>query len=195
MALSKEKEEMRKERLRVILMSLLAFMAGLIGLSAEYSAASPPEKCGSNQSRRISIGPEKILSQLHKNAETSLNPPFFPLGQFHEEEFKHVGKIKVSGKTTFELVLLTTTWGESCRATRRLLVFGADGAYIGNYGSLPDEPSKLTGTKVQFPFDEETGSTIDFGGVKPPPEVRLDGEILNFEAAESVNAKKSSTKR
>ncbi len=183
---------MRKLRSRLVAVLTVVFIAVQIGLSAECSAVSSPEKCGSNQSRQILKGPKKLLSQLHKKAEKASNPPFFSNGKFDEEEFKYVGKINLSAKDRFELVLLTTTWGESCRATRRLLVFSADGAYLGNYGSLPEEPSKLIGAKILFPFDERGGNFIEFSGANPPSEVLLDGENIQFDA---VGSKKSSTKR
>lgn len=186
---------MRKLRSRLVVLLTVVFVANQIGLSAECSAAPSSEKCGLNKSKRILQGPEKLLSQLHKKAEKASDPPFFPQGKFDEEEFKYVGKIKLSEKDRYELVLLTTTWGESCRATRRLLVFNSDGVYLGNYGSLPEEPSKLTGSKVQFPFDESDGNVIDFSGAKPQSEVRLDGEVFHFDVVGSKKSAKSSTKR
>jgi hypothetical protein len=187
--LGKENEKMRKLRSRLVALLPLVFVAIQIGLSAEWSIASSSEKCGSNQSRRFIKGPEKLLSQLHKKAEKSPNSPFFPKGKFDEEEFKYVGKIKLSERDRYELVLLTTTWGESCRSTRLLLVFNADGAYLGNYSSLPDEPKKLSGAKLQFSFDPADGNTIEFTDSMPPSVVRLDGEIIKFESVRKPNHK------
>lgn len=140
------------------------------------------ERCDDAQSKRISVGPQKLLSLLRKNAEESNSTPFFVQGQFHHEEFKYIGSIKHVTKIRYELVLLTTIWGEGCRATRRLLIFDPEGKYVGSYASLQDAPIRILNSKLLFPYKSVDGNNIDFSSANPPSQVRLDGEIFKFQA-------------
>ena len=96
-------------------------------------------------------------------------------GEFDEELFAYVGCVSIA-EHCWHVVYLSTTWGQSCRATHRLLVFQEDRAYLGQYSHFSLEPIGVEGNAVIF----GDGSTISFGESGPPAKVLLDGDLLEF---------------
>lgn len=140
--------------------------------------------CDSGRSVQNSIGPSELLMKLRANAEATGSSPFFKQGTFDEEELRYLGRTPAPG--AFDLVLLTTTWGEACRATRRLLVFDYSGMYLGCYTGLSAAPTQLVGSALLFPVEPELGDRIEFNAQQPVSKVRLDGYRLSFETARRI---------
>jgi hypothetical protein len=149
------------------------------GISSGFASG-----CDSGRSVQRVVGPADTVAKLRASAEASANSPFFTYGEFEEEELHYIGRTSDPG--AFDLVLLETTWGESCRMTRRLLVFDNAGNYLGNYGGLSDAPTRLTGNTLFFPVRQQNGDLIEFSAKIPAPEVWVDGQILSFESVNPV---------
>ena len=94
---------------------------------------------------------------------------------FWNETFSFIGKIHTTNGKIYKIGFLSTIWGESCRATNRLFVFGNDNLCIGQYAGMMEPPIKITGSKLLFPFDEQYGNIIDFEN-GPPLQIWLNGE-------------------
>lgn len=95
-------------------------------------------------------------------------------GEFHEQEFRYLGQTKSAHP--YHLVNFVTTWGRSCRATKRLLVFDSQLHFVGMYSHLDPEVKSLNGNQLIL----ESGQ-VDFS--VPPPEKIEDSE---FESAAST---------
>ena len=137
--------------------------------------------CDSGRSVRRVVGSQELVGRLRASAEKATNSPFLTRGTFDEEEMRYLGRTASPG--SFDLVLLTTTWGEACRATRRLLVFDNSGIYLGSYAGLSEVPTRLAGNALLFPVQPQHGDQIEFSAPQPAPVVRLDGHLLSFESA------------
>jgi len=100
---------------------------------------------------------------------------------FHEEVFTYRGSLR----NGIEVAMLYTSWGAStCRGTSRLLLF-RQGVYIGSYGiDSIDEPIKLVGNRIVFPYKADIGNIINLSG-RIPDEILLGGQLPKFMPSES----------
>ena len=102
---------------------------------------------------------------------------------FHQETFVYLGRLK-SG---YEVAHMVTLWGQSCRATNRLLLF-SQGLYKGNFGGIADVP-EVRGNMLVYEFDEAMGRAINFEyGI--PEEIYLNGVFYSFDRLEPLEKKK-----
>ena len=136
------------------------------------SAAAPT--CDPGRGVVTTRGPEPLTTQL-RNVAAARDDLLFRQGQFDEELFVYVGCVAV-GELCWHVVYLSTTWGQSCRATHRLLVYQEDLAYVGQYSNFSLEPVGIEGSAVIF----GDGSRISFGESGPPAKVFLNGDLLEF---------------
>jgi hypothetical protein len=148
------------------LFSKLLFLSGLLlGQSVVYA------NCDDGASQRSFNGPNKTVQSLWRELKHS-GIPIWEKGSFHRQEFNYIGLVK--SNQPLHVAWLYTESGQSCRATKRLLLFSKNGKFIGSYANV-DEPSKIV-----------NGSTLQFLQIEPTnfasgPPLWLDSN--KFEAA------------
>ena|SRR5882762_6892642 len=97
--------------------------------------------CGSNRSVVTIKGPAPLTKELHLAASRQRDL-LFAHGTFEEETFAFLGTIKFEEKE-WHVLYLKTIWasaGHACRGTPRLLVFGRDKEYLGQYSHFAATP-------------------------------------------------------
>ncbi len=114
-----------------------------IGLAAQSPIKSD---CSDGASIRRFVGPEKTTQSLWL-ALHETKVPLWSQGEFHDQEFRLLGAAGATDQ--FQFVLFTTTWGQACRATTRLLVFDRANRFLGMYSGL-DTLVGLIGGQLQL---------------------------------------------
>ena len=116
-------------------MSTLAILASLwlLGCSVVPAQGQQVSDCSDGASIRRFVGPKPIVQSLWQNLQAT-KVPLWAKGEFHDQEFKYLGLTQSANPV--HLVLFSTTWGTSCRATNRLLVFNQSNQFIGMYSHL-----------------------------------------------------------
>jgi hypothetical protein len=147
----------------------------LLGCSVVPAQGQPVPDCSDGASIRRFVGPKPLVKSLWQNLQAT-KVPLWAKGEFHHQEFKYLG-LTQSVKPV-QLVLFSTTWGSSCRATNRLLVFDQSNHFIGMYSHLNTVKGLEKGRLLleYGPVDFQSG---------------IPGEIdsSSFESAESVRLK------
>ena len=115
-------------------------------------------------------GPEPLTGRLLAAIPASAGVRFDP-GTFVSEQIDYVGRVAGSSES-WQLLYIVTTWGLSCRATARLLVFDAAGRYAGNYSGVA-RPDRIAGDRLVFP----TGEEISLAETRLPGTMFVDGEV------------------
>ena len=115
-------------------------------------------------------GPEPLTGRLLAAIPASAGVRFDP-GTFVSEQIDYVGRVAGSSES-WQLLYIVTTWGQSCRATARLLVFDAAGRYAGNYSGVA-RPDRIAGDRLVFP----TGEEISLAETRLPGTMFVDGEV------------------
>lgn len=142
------------------------------------SVAANEALCGKGASQRRLTGPAPITGKLHVVAER-IDGLLFRRGEFDDEQFTYIGLVKARPGTSWHVVYLSTTWGGSCRATTRLLVFSDDMRFVGQYSHFSARPLGTEGDTVFFDSPADQGDRITFTADGPPKKAWFDGE--NFE--------------
>ena len=151
---------------------VLLFAAVLTTASAEESS------CDSATDRRELIGPGPLTEKLHVEA-TSQNL-LFNNGEFHDERFSYIGAVRTVGGAAWHVALVVTTWGQSCRATSRLLIFDRDLHFKGQYSHFQVRRFRVEGASILIAdAEQEDGNRIDFDDHGPPETAHFDGD--NYE--------------
>lgn len=153
------------------------------GAPGEEEQCPPGGCCDDGASIRRLHGPRSRLIQLMKSARSSGDSPFWKSGGFHSEDVYYVGRITNAKQVSFQIVWMTTSWGQACRGTNRLLVFDSDDHFLGSYYGVSDRPNRVDGSTLYFPFDPAHGNVVSFSGEHPPPRIWLDGMVIDFGAA------------
>ena len=154
------------------------FLFIVLILSVNFSWAQDVQ-CDPQRSIRKLSGPEPITSKLHLEAKK--NFLLFEKGQFDEEQFSYIGRIKISSGRSWHIVLLETVWGCSGRSTSRLFVFSSAGRYIGQYSHFSGRQPRVDGDTVIFDdVTPELGNRIVFTSGGPPERAWIDGENPGF---------------
>lgn len=139
------------------------------------STASIAEgNCDTGRSEVHVSGPQPLIQELIEAVPQSAGI-FFEHGKFHRAQVNYVGRL-TGDRTSWDLVYLSTDWGDSCRETKRLLVFDATGSYVGSYSGV-DQPALLTADRIIFP----TGEEARFEHASPPDRLYVDGEVYSLE--------------
>jgi hypothetical protein len=141
---------------------------------ASSGAAVADDSCATGRSEVQIAGPQPLIQELIKAVPESAGV-FFEPGQFDRTQVSYIGRLTVA-RVFWDLVYLSTYWGESCRETKRLLVFNAAGSYVGNYGGI-DQPDHLAEDRIIFPAGEQ----VQFDHAGPPDSLYLDGEVHSFD--------------
>ena len=115
-------------------------------------------------------GPEPLTGRLLAAIPASAGVRFDP-GTLVSEQIDYVGRVAGSSES-WQLLYIVTTWGQSCRATARLLVFDAAGRYAGNYSGVA-RPDRIAGDRLVFP----TGEEISLAETRLPGTMFVDGEV------------------
>jgi hypothetical protein len=103
--------------------------------------------CDDGASVRSFNGPTETVQSFWRELKRS-GVPTWGKGSFHRQEFNYIGLIK--SNQPLHVVWFYTEWGQSCRATNRLLLFSKNGKFIGSYSGV-GEPSKIVnGNTLQF---------------------------------------------
>jgi hypothetical protein len=144
----------------------------LLGCSVVPALSQQVPDCSDGASIRRFVGPKPLLQSLWQNLQAT-KVPLWAKGDFHSQDFRYLG-LTQSAKP-IHLVLFSTTWGSSCRATNRLLVFDQSNQFIGMYSHLNTVKGFERGRLVL-----ESGSADFQSGI--PGEIDSSG----FESAESV---------
>ena len=153
------------------------------GARGEEEQCPPGGCCDDGASIRRLHGPRARLIQLINSARSSGDSPFWKSGEFHSEDVYYVGRTTNAKQVSFQIVWMTTSWGQACRGTDRLLVFDSDNHLLGNYYGVSDRPNRVDGSTLYFPFDPAHGNVVSFSGEHPPPRIWLDGMVIDFGAA------------
>jgi len=105
-----------------------------------------------------------MASELHSVAQ-QVPGLFFGRGDFDEERFSYVGAVHAAGGKLWHVAYLNTVWGSACRATSRLLIFGADMHFVGQYAGLIVRPGAPKGLTFRLTFNAD-GPPLkaNFGG-------------------------------
>jgi hypothetical protein len=103
---------------------------------------------------------------------------------FSQERFALVGSLTSEDGAQYQVALLSTVWGQASHATNRLLLFSAQGRYLGRYSGLSSSqpPALISSSVVRFPAPAEHVSEVRFSG-GPPPSILVNGEVLPYEPA------------
>lgn len=88
----------------------------------------------------------------------------------------------VCGDEITTTVLVFDSVTDSMKGVRRIVVFSRTGEYLGYYGGFNEAPVSFEGCDLIFP-NAEGGDRVSFSNGMPPREVRVDGEIFEFQAA------------
>lgn len=126
----------------------------VLGIALAAQSPAKPD-CSDGASIRRFVGPKKNTQALWLSLRGT-KVPLWSKGEFHDQEFRIMGT--AGSANQFQLVLFTTTWGQACRATTRLLVFDRANRFLGMYSGL-DTPVTLAGGQIQLgslliPFTE-----------------------------------------
>jgi hypothetical protein len=133
--------------------------------------------CGSNRSIVRIKGPESLTNDLHAAASRQRDL-LFARGTFEEESFDFLGSIKI-GQSEWHVVYLKTIWasaGHTCRGTPRLLVFGRDREYLGQYSHFDATPVRIDKDAVVFELANGTTTSLKFTEGGPPPTAFIQGD-------------------
>lgn len=103
---------------------------------------------------------------------------------FSEERFTFIGSLTSENGVRFQVAFLSTIWGQSGRATNRLLVYSDKGRYLGRYSGLSssEPPTIISTSAVKFSVPAEYGNEVKFNA-GPPPTMLTDGELYTYEPA------------
>jgi len=157
---------------------ILSFLAGFC-LALPALAAQVP--CGSGVSVRYLAGEEPMASELHSVAQ-QVPGLFFGRGDFDEERFSYVGAVHAAGGKLWHVAYLNTVWGSACRATSRLLIFGADMHFVGQYAGLIVRPFRIDADSIVFdaPPGAPKGLTfrLTFNADGPPLKANFGGDYF-----------------
>ena len=157
-------------------MSSLSILASLwlLGCSVVPAQGQQVTDCSDGASIRRFVGPKPLVQSLWQNLQ-STKVPLWAKGEFHDQEFKYLG-LAQSAKPV-HLVLFSTTWGSSCRATNRLLVFDQSNQFIGMYSHLNTvkgfEKGRLALESGFADFQSGTPGVIDSSSFESAESVRL----------------------
>lgn len=152
----------------------------LTALFAFNCAFAEDRECSPERSLRRVIGPETVTTELRRSAEDTTDV-FFNKGEFDEERFSYVGRIKLPSGKSWHVVLLETIWGCSHRSTPRLLIFSSENRYIGQYSHFTGRRPRIEGDAIVFDdIAADVGNKISFADTGPPPQIWLDGENPQF---------------
>jgi hypothetical protein len=114
-----------------------------------------------------------IASKLNK-----INPDYWP-ENYSELFINYIGNINDMFFYSTEYI-----WGESKRATWRLVVFNINMEYCGNYCGIPLNDVIIQNKNIFFPnIDAKYGNTINIGNILPL-RIWIDGEVFNLEIPE-----------
>mgnify|MGYP001321826265 CR=1 FL=1 len=123
--------------------------------------------------KRNLIGPSPLVNQLWNNSKAGKVPMWKP-SEFHEQEFRYLGQTQ--SVHPYHLVNFITIWGQSHRATKRLLVFDSKLHFVGMYSHLDPEVKSLQGNILTH-----ASGQADFS-IAPPAKI----ENSVFESAPSI---------
>jgi hypothetical protein len=102
--------------------------------------------CDDGASQRNFAGPKKIVQSLWRKLQDS-EVPVWSKGSFHHQDFKYIGQLQ--SNQPLHVVWFSTTSGQSCRATNRLLLFTKSGTFFGMYTGL-SEPQGINKQSLLF---------------------------------------------
>jgi hypothetical protein len=155
-------------------------LLSIFSFTTTYGFASEAT-CGSNRSESKLLGPEPLTQELRTAASVGENI-FFKKGSFEEEKFSFLGTVKV-GARSWHVVYLTTIWasaGGSCRATPRLLVFGSDKKYLGQYSHFNAIPIRVDKDAIVFDVSDKVSrikaTSVHFTDAGPPTSAYIEGD-------------------
>lgn len=101
------------------------------------------------------IGKQFVFGKWTANGET-------------ETHLSYLGQITTTRGKNFKILNSVSFWGQSRRATSRILIFDGNNNYVGNYylTSIYDLPTKLIDSKLvfyntDFNCDKKTVTTVD----------------------------------
>ncbi len=154
------------------------FLLGVIGVVVLLPGTALAG-CDAGRSVRALSGPEPLTTDLRKSAEAG-GVELFADGDFDREEFNYIGPLTLKNGTHLHVAQVETTWGESCRLTRRVLLYSDRLAYLGQYGGV-SEPA--VGTEADaILFRNPAGGTdrVVVAGPEPPKAIELDGQLHDF---------------
>jgi hypothetical protein len=157
-------------------MSSLSILASLwlLGCSVPPPPGQRVPDCSDGASIRRFVGPKPLIQSLWQNLQAT-RVPLWAKGEFHDQEFKYLG-LTQSTKPV-QLVLFTTTWGSSCRATNRLLVFDQSNRFLGMYSQLNTvkgfEQGRLLLESGSADFQSGIPGVIDSSGFESAESVKL----------------------
>lgn len=163
----------RAKHMKTIILALL--LIPVIAFAAE--------PCSNVKEKRIVEGTAPTASALYENLK-NIESGAWKDG-FWSETFSYIGDIHTTNGKAYKIGFLKTIWGESCRATNRLFVFGADNLCIGQYSGISEPPLKISRTVLIFPFDDQDGNEINFENGPPSP-ILLDGETPEWMPAKKL---------
>jgi hypothetical protein len=104
----------------------------------------------------------------------------FAQNTFADEVFDYLGCVTVADRC-WHVVYLSTVWGQSCRATHRLLVFDPSRQFLGQYAGFEALPARIEADSVIFLSQGMAeGGRITFTSAGPPAEVYIGGDKLTF---------------
>ena len=151
-------------------------------LAAVSLGASAGTGCDTNAQKRVVVGPKPTANLLY-TAIRNVDEGAWKDG-FDIETFTYVGNVLTKSGTTYKIGFLETVWGESCRATNRLLIFDAQNKYLGQYYGIDTDPTKIQIRKgvLSFPFESKDGNKLDLDE-GPPAKAWLDGDNPEWSAA------------
>jgi len=142
-------------------------------MTSHHAMCQEPTNCADGASIRKFNGPKPLIQILWKSLKGT-KVPIWKRGEFHEQEFNYLGHITT--EHTLHLVNFTTIWGQSCRATKRLLVFDSKNRLLGMYSHLESEIKNIQNNRLIH----ESGQADFTNG--PPSKI----ENATFESAYSI---------
>jgi len=123
--------------------------------------------------KRKLVGPRPLIEQLWRTAKSAKVPMWGPK-EFYEQEFRYLGQTQTA--QAYHLVNFVTIWGQSHRATKRLLVFDSRFHFLGMYSHLDPGVQSLKGNLLIH----ESGQA-DFSAGPP---AKIENSV--YESASSV---------
>ena len=118
-----------------VLFKIIIFSFCLLAQNSAFAS------CDDGASRRNFAGPKKIVQSLWRKLQDS-EVPVWSKGSFHHQDFKYVGQLQ--SNQLLHVVWFSTTSGQSCRATNRLLLFTKNGTFFDqDAGQLVDDARSL----------------------------------------------------
>jgi hypothetical protein len=133
--------------------------------------------CGKSYEKRIVKGTAPTATMLYAKIK-KIESGAWKKG-FWEETFSYIGDVHTRNGKVYKIGFLTTIWGQACRATHRLFIFGSDNSYLGQYDGITDPPVKISGSVLYFPYDAQVGNSLDLEN-GPPAQAWLDGQNPGF---------------